>query len=91
MLQGLLPNLFCLSGTAFFQLVVAAVKTPRADLDFAAVTLREGGGMLLQDSDSISPVLLVEMISDPVPSPKGERTAREATGALRCDFWESDV
>ena len=47
--------------------------------------------MFLQDSDDISPVLLVEMIPETVPSSKGPRAAGEGAGALRHDFWEADV
>ena len=46
------------------------------DLDSAVVTLREVGRLPLQDYDAISPVLPVEMIPEPVPSPRGPRAAR---------------
>ena len=47
--------------------------------------------MILQDYNAISPVLLVEIIPEPVPSPRGPRSAGEGAGALFHAFWESDV
>ena len=91
MLQGLLTDMSRLSEPALLQIVVEIVKPPRGNLDSAAVTLREGVRFILQDSDSITPVIAVEMIPEPVPSTGGPRAAREGAGALCCAFWETDV
>ena len=70
---------------------MATVESPRGDLYFTMVTLRKGGRVILQDYNSISPMLPVEMIPEPVPSTGGPRAAREGAGALCCAFWETDV
>ena len=57
----------------------------------AVVTLREGVRVLLQNSDAISLVLLVIMISEPVPSPRGTRAAGKGSGALCCSVWVADI
>ena len=84
-------NPSCLSEPALLQLVVASVKPPRGNLDFTPVTLREGGGVFLQDYDDIYPVLIVEKIPESVPITRGPRSAREGAGALCRAFWKSDV
>ena len=50
---------------------MVTVNPPWGDLDSSVVTLREGGRVLIQDSDAISPVLQVEMIPELVTSSRG--------------------
>ena len=70
-LQGLPLAPSHLSEPELLGLIVATVKPPWGDLDSSVVTLREGGRVLIQDSDAISPVLQVEMIPDLVTSSRG--------------------
>ena len=80
-----------ISKTELIQLVVAAVKPPRRNLASAVVTIREGGGLFLQNYDDISPVIFVEMILEPVPSLRGPQTSGKRAGAMCCDFCEAGV
>ena len=74
-----------LSDPALLLLVVAAVEPPRGGLASAAVTLRKGGMVILQDSDAISILLPVEMIPDPIPIPRGTRASWEGgRGTVLC-------
>ena len=57
----------------------------------APFALGKGGGVFLHDSYDITPVILVEIIPEPVPSPIGTRVSREGAGELRHDFWEYEV
>ena len=54
----------------------------------AEIRLREARGMLIHD---ISPVLMVEMLTEPVPSLRGPKVAREGAGELCPSFWEYGV
>ena len=72
-LQGLPLYPSCLSIPALFLLVVANFEPPWRDLASEAITVGEVGRVLLQDSGSIFPVLLLKMIPEPVPSPRGPR------------------
>ena len=88
---GLPPNPYCHSETAPIRLVVVPVEPLWGELGSSAVTLREGVRVILHDFDDIFPVLLVEMIMEPVKSPRGPRADREGTGSLCCAFWEAGV
>ena len=61
---------------------MTTVKPPWGEISSAEVTLREGGRVLLKNSDDISPVLPVKIVPEPGPIPKGPRTARKGSGAL---------
>ena len=67
------------------------VKPPRGDLYSVAVTIREGGRVILQYSDAISPVMLVKNILEPVTSPRGPWAARKGAGALLNALGEDDI
>ena len=70
---------------------MVTVKPLQGGLDSTAVTLREGGRVLFQYSDAVPPVLLVEMIPNPVLSIRGPQSAGKEEGALCLAFWEADV
>ena len=91
MLQVIPLDPSSLSEPALIRIVAATVNTPWGDLASTAVTIREGIRVLLQDSDAISPVLLVKMIPETVPIPRVPRESGQGEGALRRDFWESDI
>ena len=57
----------------------------------AEVTLREGGRVILQDCDAISPVLPVKMIPEPVTSMRGNHAEGKGAGETSRAFWEYDV
>ena len=61
------------------------------DLAYAAVTLGEGGKVILQYYDAIYPVILVKMILEPVPCLRVHREYGKGTGALRLLFWENEI
>ena len=64
---------------------------PQGELASTEVTLREGGRVILQNSDSISPVLPVKMIPGPVSSLRGTQSDGKRAGSLRHEFLEADV
>ena len=85
--QGIPIDLSHLSDPELLGFVVANFKPPQRYLDSAAVTLREGGRVILQDFYAISPVLTVKIISEPVPNPRRPLSSRKGAGVMCRAFW----
>ena len=86
MVQSLPLYLSLLPKPALISLVVPITEAPRRDMDPTPLIFGERGGVFLQDSQAIPPVLSVEVIPEAVPGLRCSCLPSNGSESLGCSI-----
>ena len=66
-------------------------EAPWWKLNPTPLVFGEPGAVFLKDTESLSPVLEVKVVTQAVPGPQGPRESRKGAWALMYTLWKTDI